>query len=458
MEDTSDRVIQDMLNAQKDFFSSHRTKSVEFRIGNLKRFKAAIRKHEKNITNALWEDLHKSYEEAYLTEISLVTQEIDNHLAHLERWSKPKRVHTPIQLLPSSSMIMSEPLGVSLIIAPWNYPFQLLMNPLVGALSAGCCSMLKPSPYTPSVARAIEELIKDTFDEEYIGVVQGGRKVNQLLMEQRFDIIFFTGSPSLGKVVMRAAAEHLTPVVLELGGKSPCIVDRGADIEIAARRIAWGKTINAGQTCIAPDYLFVHRSVKVELVDKIGLSITQMHGEDIRQSAFYPRIVNTQAMNRLEGLMKDGRIVFGGEIDHDEKYIAPTIIDDVQDGHPIMQEEIFGPLLPVMPFDRIEEAIGYVNDHEKPLALYYFGKNEQAREVLAKTTSGGGCINDTLMHITNHHLPFGGVGISGMGTYHGHQSFLAFSNQRAIVHSPTWIDLPFKYAPFKYFQLIKKIL
>ncbi len=402
--------------------------------------------------------MHKSPEESYLTEISIVNQEIDNHIKHLRKWAKPKRVSTPWHILPSSSKIIYEPLGVALIVAPWNYPFHLLINSLVGVISSGCCTVLKPSPDTPTIAKVMENMIAETFDSNYISVVQGGRKVNTILFKQRFDIIFFTGSPKVGKVVMKAASEFLTPVVLELGGKSPCIVDADANIDVAAKRIAWGKLINAGQTCIAPDYLFAHKSIKAELLDKIASNLKNMYGDNIKQSRFYPRIVNNRAMTRLEGLLSKGKIHSGGEIDNKERYISPTIIDDVMPDDLIMQDEIFGPILPVMDFEDVNEAISYINKNEKPLAFYYFGKNKKTKEVLAKTTSGGGCINDTLIHITNHNLPFGGVGNSGLGKYHGHGSFLAFSNQRAIVTTPTWIDIPFKYVPFKYFKFIKKII
>jgi aldehyde dehydrogenase (NAD+) len=304
----------------------------------------------------------------------------------------------------------------------------------------------------------MEELIRDTFDPEYISMVQGSRTVNGILLEQRFDFIFYTGSPAVGKVVMRAAAENLTPVVLELGGKSPCIVDRGANLDIAAKRIAWGKTINAGQTCIAPDYLFVHHSVKEELLSKTAACIDRMYGGDIRASRYYPRIINKQAFERLEQLLANGKIRYGGQTDPSTRFIAPTIIDEVDPGFPVMQEEIFGPILPVMTFTGIEEVISFVNAHEKPLALYYFGKSGKGAEVLAKTTSGGGCVNDTILQIANHNLPYGGVGSSGIGKYHGHGSFLAFSNARSIVESSSRIDLPFKYAPFRGFKWIKKII
>lgn len=446
------------VESQREFFYTDKTKDISFRLEQLRKLKKSILKNQKKIEDALWKDLHKSPEESYLTEISIVTQEIDNHIKHLKKWAKPKSVSTPLHLLPSSSKIICEPLGVALIVAPWNYPFQLLINSLVGSISSGCTSVLKPSPDTPTIAKVMEEMINETYDSNYVAIVQGGRETNTVLFNQRFDIIFFTGSPKVGKVVMKAAAENLTPVVLELGGKSPCIVDEDANIDVAAKRIAWGKLINAGQTCIAPDYLFAHSSIKDELLDKIATNIKLMYGDNIKQSRFYPRIVNERAVNRLEGLLSEGKIHTGGEVDNKDKFISPTIIDDVKPDYLVMQEEIFGPILPVMTFENIDETISYINKNEKPLAFYYFGKNKNAKDVLMRTTSGGACINDTLMHITNHNLPFGGVGNSGMGKYHGHGSFLAFSNQRAVVSTPTWIDLPLKYVPFKYFGLIKRIV
>ena len=458
MKDTSEKTIDKLLEQQRAFYASQQTKSLKFRVKQLKKFNQAIDKYEQKIADALKADLNKSFQEAYLTEISIVKQEISNHIKNIKRWAKPKRVPTPLHLIPSSGKIIFEPLGVSLIVAPWNYPFQLLMNPLVGSISAGNCAMLKPSPYTPNTAMVMEEMINETFNPSYISLVQGGRKTNTALFEKRFDIIFFTGSPNVGKVVMRAAAENLTPVILELGGKSPCIVDKEANIEIAAKRIAWGKTINAGQTCIAPDYVLVHSSVKEQLIKQIGKSIEKMFGSDPQKSMFYPRIVNEQAHERLTGYLKDANIRFGGHTNKSDRYISPTIIDDVNANDPVMQDEIFGPILPIISFDSIDETIEFVNSREKPLAFYYFGKSARAKNVLHKTTSGGACINDTLMHITNHHLPFGGVGNSGLGKYHGKTSFQAFSNQRSTVSTPTWIDIPFKYVPFKYFKHIRRII
>jgi len=458
MKDTSEAIIIERLEKLRSFYATHQTKDVKFRLEQLRNFKKAILKNQKKIEDALWTDLHKSPEETFITEVSIVLQEINIHLKNIKHWSRPQKVMTPLPLLPSSSKIIFEPLGVSLIVAPWNYPFMLLMTPLIGSISAGGCTLLKPSPETPNIAKMMEELVKETFDPSYITVVQGRRETNALLLKQRFDFIFFTGSPMLGKVVMKAAAEHLTPVILELGGKSPCVVDAGADINKAAKRIAWGKMINAGQTCIAPDYLLVHQSVKTELLDKIAKKIREMYGDNIRESRFYPRIVSERAMNRLKTLLGSGTVHSGGEVIEEERFISPTILDNVHPDHPVMQEEIFGPILPTLTFEKVEEAIDYINSNEKPLAFYYFGKNKHAKEILRRTTSGGACINDTILHIANHDLPFGGVGNSGTGKYHGKQSFRAFSNERSVVTTPTWIDLPFKYVPFRYFGLLKRIL
>lgn len=458
MKETSELSIDKILSAQRKFFDSQQTKSISFRIDQLKKIESAIIKYEKRIENALWKDLHKSAEEAYLTEISIVKNEIKYHRRNLKSWSKPKRVPTPLHLWPSNSHIHYEPLGISLIVSPWNYPFQLLINPLVGAISAGCCAIIKPSPDAPNLAIVIEEMIKEYFNSNYISVVQGAKETNTILFRKKFDLIFFTGSPKLGKVVMRAAAENLTPVILELGGKSPCIVDEDANLDIAAKRIVWGKFINAGQTCIAPDYLMVHESVKSELLKYMIQHIINMYGSNPRESEFYARIVHEAAMDRLVDLLKENMIVHGGESDKSERYIAPTIIELDSTSSKIMQEEIFGPILPVLTFTNIEETTDYINSQEKPLALYYFGKNVNAQEVLQKSTSGGACINNTLMHVANHHLPFGGVGNSGMGSYHGKESFIAFSHKRAIVKTPTWLDLPFQYPPFKYFDKIKRLL
>ena len=335
---------------------------------------------------------------------------------------------------------------------------QLLLNPLVGAISAGCTALLKPSPYTPNVAEVLERMIAEIFDEEYVAVAQGGREVNTLLFGMRWDVIFFTGSPALGRIVMTAAARNLTPVVLELGGKSPSIVDRGADIEVAARRIAWGKTLNAGQTCIAPDYLLIHRSLQDEFSRAFARALHRLHGDDAQQSPHYGRLVNDRAFGRVTSYLAQGKILVGGRTDPSDRYIEPTLLAEVDPGAPVMQEEIFGPVLPMLPFDDIGEAVALINDREKPLALYYFGPEKTGREVLLHTSSGGACINDTIMQIANDRLPFGGVGNSGMGRYHGHDSFDAFSLRRGVVESPARPDLPLRYPPYKGFRWVKKIL
>lgn len=458
MENTPTAYIADTLQQQRAFFAGQQTKDLDFRIENLRKLKDAIRKHETQITEALWKDLRKSHQEAYLTEISMVLKEIDNHIKNLKKWARPKGVPTPVHLQPSKSRIIHEPLGVALIIAPWNYPFQLLINPLVGALSAGCCAVLKPSESTPDIASVMNTIISDTFSREYVDMAQGGADVSEFLLSNRFDAIFFTGSTRIGKKVMKAASEYLTPVILELGGKSPCIVDKDADLDVAAKRIVWGKTVNAGQTCIAPDYLYVHASVKDDFIEKAGKALRELYGDDIQKSDFYARIVSDSAFDRLQKFMQDGEIKIGGQTDRGDRFISPTVIDQVEPESPVMQEEIFGPILPVLTFRTIDEPVNYINAREKPLALYYFGNNRAARDVFSRTSSGGGCINDTLMHISNDKLPFGGVGYSGLGKYHGKDSFLAFSHSRAVVTTPTWIDLPFRYPPYKFWNLIKRLM
>ena len=458
IENTSAQRIESIVRAQREFFLTGKTRKHDFRREQLQRLQRAMKEWARPLFDALWQDLHKSEQEATLTELSIVEGEIRNHLRHLKRWMRPERRSTPLKMMPSRSRVVSEPLGTALIISPWNYPVQLLLNPLVGAISAGCTAVLKPSPYTPNVARVIEQMITATFEEKYIAVVQGNRDVNTSLLEQRYDVIFFTGSPSLGRIVMQAAAKHLTPVVLELGGKSPCIVDKGADVKIAAQRIAWGKTLNAGRTCIAPDYLLIHHSLQQQFIEEFKLAVERLHGKDPRSSQHYVRLVNDRAWERVASYLKDGRVVAGGEHIREERYIAPTLLSDVNPSAPVMQEEIFGPVLPMITFDEREEIVRFITEREKPLAFYYFGKEEKGWKMLRRTSSGGACINDTIMHIANEGLPFGGVGNSGMGAYHGKLSYDAFSHYRAVVVTPTWLDLPFRYMPYKMFSFVKKLL
>ena len=457
MENTVNR-IPGIVAAQHDLFATHATLPIDYRMEMLRKLRSAIVRHEQSLTDALYLDLHKSYKEAYLTEISIVLGEIDNFLKNLPRWAAPSKKETPLKLKPSKSAIITEPLGVALIIAPWNYPVQLLLNPLVGAIAAGCTAVLKPSPYVPNVASALERLIKECFNEEYVAIVQGHRDVNSALLKERYDIIFFTGSPDLGRVVMRAAAENLTPVVLELGGKSPVVVDRSANIAVAAKRIAWGKTLNAGQTCIAPDYLLIHREVKEQFIEAFKRAVVELHGEDVQQSKHYVRMVTSKAFERVSGYLNDGVVRHGGRTDAADRYIEPTLLDNVSVDSAVMREEIFGPVLPIIEIESVDEAIGFINKREKPLALYVFAEDGVAKHVVEHTSSGGACINDVIMHIANERMPFGGVGNSGMGRYHGRDSLYAFSHRRATLNTPTWIDLPFRYMPYKLFKYIKGMI
>lgn len=450
--------IPALVATQRTYFRKHETFDVEFRMIALRRLRDAIVRYERELTDALYADLHKSYEEAYLTEISILLGEIDNFLKHLPRWVAPSKKDTPLKLFPSRSAILTEPLGVSLIIAPWNYPVQLLLNPLIGAIAAGCTAVLKPSPYVPHVAEVLERLIKDAFDEEYVAVVQGHRDVNTALLRERYDVIFFTGSPDLGRVVMRAAAENLTPVILELGGKSPVIVDRTADVALAAKRIAWGKTLNAGQTCIAPDYLLLHRDVKQEFVAAYREALIKLHGDDARLSEHYVRMVSDRAFERVASYLKEGEAIVGGATNASERYIEPTLLDGVKPDAAILREEIFGPVLPIVEYDNIDDAICYILDREKPLALYVFAEESVARRVIRHTSSGGACVNDVIIHIANEHLPFGGVGNSGMGRYHGRDSLYSFSHRRSVLTAATWVDMPFRYMPYKLFRYVKRLL
>ena len=460
--------VSQIVLRQREYFLTNETRSIDFRLKQLKKLKQAVEKYSDDIYEALWKDLHKCKEEAFLTELSIVINEINDHIKHLKKWAKPKKVKTPLYLMPSKSYVMYEPFGIALIIAPWNYPFHLMFAPLVGAISSGCCAVLKPSPYSQYTSEVMQMIIDDTFDKEYITMIQGHRDVNQALLAQKFDFIFYTGSPDMGRVVMEAASKNLTPVVLELGGKSPCIVDKDCNIDFAARRIVWGKTINAGQTCVAPDYMFVHKSVRKELIAKMIEYVEKFYGKDSQESGHYCRIINEKAYDRLVSYLDEGKIIYGGKCDAEERYIQFTLLDlsqqttdDRQQSWSmlsVMNDEIFGPILPVIEFDDIDVVKDFVVNRPKPLAFYYFGNDENAFDILEKTTSGGVCINDTILHVGNDHLPFGGVGESGMGKYHSQESFLAFSNKRAVLKSSNKIDFAMKYPPYDKIDLIKKLM
>ncbi|HID0815647.1 aldehyde dehydrogenase [Clostridium botulinum] len=442
--------IRNILEKQKSFFDKGYTKDINFRIEALKKLKHNIKINENNIFKALKIDLNKSEFETFITEIGIVYDEINGAIKNIKKWSKPKKVKTPITNFLASSYIYNEPYGVALIMSPWNYPFQLIMAPLVGAISAGNCVLLKPSELAIETEKIIVKIIKDTFSDEYIGVITGGIEESTALLKEKFDYIFYTGGINVGKIVMRAAAEHLTPITLELGGKSPCIVDKDANIDLAARRIAWGKFLNAGQTCVAPDYLVVHRNIKEKLISSIENYIIEFFGENTFESEDYPRIINERHFKRLEGYLKEGKIVSGGNTDINNLYIEPTIIEGINFENRIMKEEIFGPIFPVIEFEDIDKVIDIVKNNPKPLALYYFSENKEKQEFIIKNISfGGGCINDTIMHLSTSTLPFGGVGNSGIGGYHGRASFDTFSHKKSILKKSNLIDIKIRYAPFK---------
>lgn len=437
------------ITHQQAFYLQGKTLSVRFRVEQLKKLKNCIKQHEQDVMEALATDLGKSAFESYATELGIVYEEISLHIRKAAAWSRPKRVGTPLAAWPAKSYVQAEPLGVCLIIAPWNYPFQLVFAPLIAAISSGNCATLKPSEHSPHVSGVVQTIISETFEPAYVQAVLGDAETSKALLEFPFDLIFFTGSPEIAKHVMGAAAKRLIPVVLELGGKSPCIVDEGANIGLAARRIAWGKTVNSGQTCIAPDYVLVHRKIMQPLTDALIKSIGRFYNGHPLTHTDYPCIINKSHFNRLLGLMRDGEVVFGGEHNKETLKISPTLLYVNNLDSPLMRMEIFGPLLPIIPFETINEAIQFVNQRPKPLALYYFSGSKQGRKLVSRSISAGGItFNDTLMHFTNPSLPFGGVGNSGFGSYHGKAGFLAFSHMKAVMERATWIDIPLRYPPF----------
>lgn len=438
------------VSNQRLFFTKHQTKKLSFRIEQLKLLQQAILDNEAAITKALNADLNKPELESYVTEIGSCLEEIKYALKHIRSWVKPKKVRTPLPYLPASSKVYSEPLGVVLIIGAWNYPLQLVISPLIGAIAAGNCAIIKPSEIAVNTSTLLAEIIPKYFDSSFISVVEGGKEVTQQLLEEKFDHIFFTGNTQVGKIIMSAAAKQLTPVTLELGGKSPCIVDGNTHLEYTARRIVWGKFLNAGQTCVAPDYLLVDRKIKKDLLEHLKQIIQEFYGTTPETSPDYARIINQHHFQRLCELLKTGEIVVGGDTNPSDYYIAPTVIDGVSPEEGVMQEEIFGPILPVIEYTNLSEAIAFVNAKPKPLALYFFSNNKQHQnQVLQETASGGACINDTIVQIAFPGLPFGGVGDSGIGRYHGKTSFETFSHQRSVLHKSFWVDLKLRYAPYK---------
>ncbi|MGX6443309.1 aldehyde dehydrogenase [Neobacillus sp. K501] len=452
--------FNELLTKQRTFFYTGQTKEISYRIDALTRLKEMIKSHEGELMAALKSDLNKSEFDSYVTEIGILLEEIRFTLKHIKTWSQPRKVKSGLAQAGSKSYIYPEPYGVALIISPWNYPFQLAIAPLIGAIAAGNCAVIKPSELTPATSRLIGELIPKTFPEEYIRVVQGDAETTQALLKEKFDYIFFTGSVPVGKIIMEAAAKHLTPVTLELGGKSPCIVHKDANLKLAAKRIAWGKFINAGQTCVAPDYLYVHQAVKEEFISSFKEAIKELYSDDVFKNGEFTRIVSKRHFDRLQTFLEKGEILYGGRHESGSLTIEPTVIGGISWENPIMQEEIFGPLLPVLEYDDEITMINTINDRPKPLALYIFSESKEFQErILNHISFGGGCINDTVYHLSSPYLPFGGVGESGIGAYHGKGSFDVFSHEKSVLKQTTSFDLPFRYPNRKNaLQQIKRII
>ncbi|MFK7970764.1 MAG: aldehyde dehydrogenase [Bacteroidia bacterium] len=440
---------QALLAQKKAYFFSGETRSVGFRRKKLKALKEVIKRREQEVFDAIYADFKKPVFETLGTEVAYVIAEIDQAIKHLNDWAKPRSLNATLLNFPAREYVQPEPFGVSLIIAPWNYPFQLVFAPLVAAIAAGNCAVVKPSELTVQTSLLMESIIAEVFDPEYVSVVQGAVQTSTNLLTQPWDHLFFTGSVPVGKIIMKAAAEHLIPVVLELGGKSPCIIDKTADLKIAAHRIMWGKFLNAGQSCVAPDYLLVHEDIKQALLEKMQLVLTKFYSNTPAESPDFARIISDRHFDRLVSFLDDGKIVVGGEHDKASRFIAPTILDDVQWDDAVMQDEIFGPVLPVLTFTDLDEAIRTVNARPKPLALYIFSEKHRIQnKVLAETSSGGSCVNDTVSHMANPDMPFGGVGTSGLGSYHGKAGFDAFSNLKAVTRRGSWLDIPLRYPPY----------
>ncbi|MHB8844850.1 MAG: aldehyde dehydrogenase [Nitrospirota bacterium] len=451
--------IRQLIRDQRSYFSTGITRDLDFRLEQLSVLKKAVKAREHELFRALKEDLRKPAFEAYGGESAVVINEIDHATRHIRSWARPQRIPSPLALFPARFIVRPEPYGIALIIGPWNFPVQLILAPLVGALAAGNCAILKPSIDAPHTSHVVAKLIREHFDPALVTAIEGGAETAQVLLEEKFDVIFFTGGVATGRIVMAAASRHLTPVTLELGGKNPCIVDAGVDLDVTARRIVWGKFFNAGQSCVAVDYLLVDRRIKDGLLARIASCIVAFYGDDPSQSPDLARIVNEAHFDRLMDLLGTGDIIVGGGSDRQDRYIAPTVIDNITGSEPLMRDEIFGPILPVIAYDDLSEAIDFVNARPKPLALYIFSRDKARQErVLAATSSGGACINDTTVHETVPGLPFGGVGDSGMGAYHGKESFDAFSHQRSIMRNSFLLDVFLRYPPYRdHLRWIRKL-
>ena len=453
--------IMSVIKRQRAFFDTGITKTFGFRQAALARLEGALESYEGELCDALYRDLHKSGSESRMAEIGLTRAELKFVRSHLYRWMKPKATVTDVSQIPSRTYTVAEPYGVTLIMAPWNYPVLLCLEPLIDAIAAGNCVVLKPSAYAPTVSSVLKKLVESVFPSKYVAVIEGGREENALLLEQRFDYIFFTGSVTVGKLVLEKAAKYVTPVTLELGGKSPCIVGRTADIKIAAKRIAFGKLLNAGQTCVAPDYLVVQEDVKEKFLKELAAQLSQMERGDALKNPDYPRIVNEKHFHRLCGLMEGEKVYYGGRSCEETLQIEPTILEDITVESPIMQEEIFGPIFPVLTYSTPEQLEKIIKNFEKPLAFYLFTQNPGMKEWALRTFPfGGGCINNTIVHLSTSHMPFGGVGFSGMGGYHGKAGFETFSHRKSVVDSCNHPDIPLRYQPYADWKdrLIRRIL
>lgn len=452
--------IHEIVESEKHFFRTGVTRGVDFRIDMLKKFRKAIIENDELISAALKADLNKQPFESYMCETGLLLEEINFHIKRLKKWSKTRRVKSGIGQLPGKSYVCPEPYGVVLIMAPWNYPVQLCLMPLVGAISAGNCAVVKPSAYAPESSRVISKLIESAFPTGFVTAVEGGRDANKALLDEPFDYIFFTGSVAVGKTVMEAAAKRLTPVTLELGGKSPIIVDETANLPLAARRIAFGKVLNAGQTCVAPDYLMIEKSVEAPFIEEYKKALADFFPDGDMSGMV--RIINDKHFERVCNILDNsGNVVIGGARDAETRFIEPAVLTDVPIDSPAMQQEIFGPVLPVLPYEKLDDCIDFIRSRPKPLALYIFSENKMNQEkVLNSCSFGGGCINDTIIHLATTHMPFGGVGNSGMGSYHGKKSFDTFTHARSIVKKSTWLDLPMRYHPYseKKLGIIKRFM
>ena len=453
--------VKNTINLQRKYFLTGVTLDVDFRIQALKKLKSCIIKYEDKINAALKSDLGKSAFESYMCETGMVLSELTYMIKHTRSFAKEKKVLTPLAQFHSKSYKKSSPYGVTLIMSPWNYPFMLAMDPLVDALAAGNTAVIKPSAYSPRTSEVIKMIINECFDEKYVAVILGGRAENQFILKAHFNYIFFTGSIGVGKEVMRQASEHLTPVTLELGGKSPCIVEKTANLKLAARRIVFGKYLNCGQTCVAPDYVYCDKSIKDELIKEIKKQIKKQYGKYPLDKDNYGKIVNEKHFTRISGLIDPSKVVAGGRVNRATLQIEPTVLDNVNFTDPVMQEEIFGPIMPILTFDTLQEAVAKINSMPHPLAFYIFTNNQKAAEyATSRCGFGGGCINDVIIHLATSEMGFGGFGESGMGSYHGKTGFDTFTHYKSIVDKNTWLDLPMRYQPYKKSneKLLKRVL